>query len=79
MFDAAGGVRLSFFAYVPTFPNGVRVGATDADNDGRVEILTGTGLGAGPHVKRFRADLVELDSFFALAPTFMGGVFVSGV
>jgi len=79
VFDAAGGVRLSFFAYVPTFPNGVRVGATDADNDGRVEILTGTGLGAGPHVKRFRADLVELDSFFALAPTFMGGVFVSGV
>ena len=78
-FDAAGTVRLSFFAYVPTFRNGVRVSALDADNDGRVEILTGTGPGVGPIVNRFRADLLLLDSFFALAPTFTGGVFVAGL
>src|SRR5262249_23728593 len=56
-FDAPGALRLSFLAYVPGFSGGVRVGAIDADNDGRAEILTGTGPGAGPHVKKFRLDL----------------------
>jgi hypothetical protein len=34
-------------------------------------------VGASPHVKRFDgATLALLDSFFAFAPTFTGGVFV---
>jgi len=74
---ASGELLDSFYAYGASFGGGVRVGAQDIDGDGRADILTGVGPGAGPHVKAFRAaDLAELDSFFAWSPALAGGVFV---
>jgi hypothetical protein len=77
-----GDLLLSFFAYDPGFPNGVRVAAADFDLDGDAEIITAAGLGGGPHVRVFDGTTGQqvagpLGSFFAYAPSFTGGVFVS--
>jgi hypothetical protein len=80
----------SFYAYAPTFTGGVSVAAGDIDGSGRADIITGAGPGGGPHVKVFSgADIIlgsgteanavadPLQSFFAYAPTFNGGVSVA--
>lgn len=79
VFDGlTGDLYSSFFAY-GGFSGGVRVAAGDLDGDGLAEIVTGTGPGAGPHVKVFRADGGELQSFFAFGPSFTGGIYVAAV
>ena len=50
------------------------------NGDGYADLITGTGVGGGPHIKVF--DLrggqpVTIASFFAFEPTFMGGVYVA--
>lgn len=73
-----GTVLDNFFAYDPRFTCGVRVAAGDLNDNGRVDIVTGAGLGGGPNVKVFRGtDLALLDSFFAYGQNFSGGVFVA--
>jgi hypothetical protein len=75
---ATGEERMSFFAYAPGFVGGVRVALGDVNNDGTFDVITGTGPGAGPHVKVFDGRTGrELYSFFAYAPTFAGGLTVS--
>jgi hypothetical protein len=66
-----------FFAYDVGFTGGVRVAAGDLDGDGIVDIVTGTGVGAG-HVKAFRG--TDLDPFKSVLPygvNYTGGVFVA--
>jgi len=68
----------SFFAYSPNFHGGVFVAAGDLNADGKAEIITGAGPGAGPNVKVFDgATLQAIDSFFAYDPQFQGGVRVA--
>jgi hypothetical protein len=65
----------SFFAYGSGFIGGVYVAGGDVNGDGRADIVTGAGPGAGPHVKAFSGSTgAELDSFFAYSPSFSGGV-----
>jgi hypothetical protein len=73
-------VLQSFFAYDPNFTGGVQVGALgDINGDGKGEIVTGAGPGGGPQVNIIDgSNLATLDSFFALSPAFMGGVYVGG-
>jgi hypothetical protein len=74
---ATSALLASFFAYDASFNGGVRVDAVDVNGDRKADVVTGAGPGAGPHVKVFRAtDLLLLDSFFATAASFTGGVFV---
>src|SRR5262249_14133401 len=40
------------YPYGPQFLGGVRVAATDVNNDGLAELLVGAGIGGSPHVKR---------------------------
>jgi hypothetical protein len=79
VFDGTNGNELaSFFAYPPTFAGGVYVAAGDVNGDGVVDIITGAGAGAGPHVKIFDGtDRSELASFFAFDAGFTGGVRVA--
>jgi len=74
------GTNLSFFAYSSAYTGGVRVAIGDVNGDGYADLITGTGVGGGPHIKVF--DLrggqpVTIASFFAFEPTFMGGVYVA--
>ncbi|MEI7852465.1 MAG: VCBS repeat-containing protein [Planctomycetota bacterium] len=74
------GTNLSFFAYSPLYTGGVRVALGDVNGDGIDELITGTGVGGGPHIKVFNlqgGQPVEIASFFAFEPTFMGGVNIS--
>jgi hypothetical protein len=45
-----GAVLQSFYAYQPTFSGGVYVAAGDINNNGQMDIITGPGIGAGPHL-----------------------------
>jgi hypothetical protein len=64
----------SFFAYASTISSGVYVAGGDIDGDGFDEIITGTGPGSAPHVKAFDAFGQAIQSFFAFAPSYGGGV-----
>ncbi len=67
----------SFFAF-PGFGGAVFVAAGDINGDGRPEIITGVGPGAGPHVKAFSGtNGAQIASFFAYESNFSGGVFVA--
>src|SRR5207247_4495736 len=79
VFDGANlNVILSFLAYDPTYTGGVRVAAGDVNGDGVADIITGAGPGGAPHVKVFDGTNGSLlQSFFAYAPGFTGGVYVA--
>jgi hypothetical protein len=69
----------SFFAYSSNFTGGVRVTAADVTGDGKADIITGAGVGGGPHVLVFNgATEAPVYSFMAFDPTYSGGVYVSG-
>jgi uncharacterized repeat protein (TIGR01451 family) len=54
VFNAANGsVLQSFFAYDLTFHGGVFVASGDFNNDHHADIVTGPGIGGGPHVRVF--------------------------
>jgi hypothetical protein len=84
---ANGSLLASFFAYYPSFSGGVTVAAGDLNGDGSADLVTGAGLGGGPHVKVFdgaslavggsgaaQAIANPLASFFAYDSAFSGGV-----
>ncbi len=68
----------SFFAMPSTFTGGLFVAAGDVNNDGFADIVVGADAGGGPQVSVFSGrDGSLLYSFFALSPTFTGGVRVA--
>jgi len=72
------GAPREFFAYASGFNGGVRVGFTDRNNDGILDIVTGSGPGGGPHVKIFDGRTLQvIDSFFASNPNDTSGVYVN--
>ena len=76
VFDGATGAELrTFFAYAADFTGGVNVAAADVTGDGRADIITAPASAGGPHVRVFDgATGAEVASFFAYAPTVVGGV-----
>ena len=82
VFDGANNARVrDFFAYTQSFLGGVNVAAIDINGDRIDEVVTGAGVGGGPHVKAFdvRTDtIVERGSFFAFDGAFRGGIVVAG-
>ena len=72
-----------FMAYDSSFRGGVRVAAADFNNDGFDDIVTGAGIGGGPHVKVFNMQqptngtFALITQFMAFDASFRGGVFVA--
>jgi hypothetical protein len=62
-----GQVIRSFMAYDPRFTGGVYVGAGDVNHDGFADIITGPGVGGGPHLRVFNSTgtglLVDTNAF----------------
>jgi hypothetical protein len=78
VFGADGTYAYGFFAYDPSFRNGVRVTAGDLDGNGTAEIITGTNPGGGPVVEIFDGRSgVRVDGFLAGPADSRGGVEVS--
>lgn len=67
-----------FFAYDKNFRGGVSVAVMDLNGDATKEIITGAGIGGGPHVRVFSKDGKPLiGGFFAYDDNFRGGVNVA--
>lgn len=77
MFGPEGAVA-GFMAYAENFRGGVTVARVGDDILGPNLIAVGAGPGGGPHVQVFDPDGTSLDSFYAYAPNFTGGVWVAG-
>jgi hypothetical protein len=77
IFDSSGNLKNQFFAYDPKFRGGVNVAVGDIDGDGRKEIITGAGIGGGPHIRIFNEQGELKGQFFAYDSKFRGGVDVA--
>jgi hypothetical protein len=78
VFDAVTSAEIrSFLAFSPTLVAGVRVAGVDLNGDGRAEILTSGGDGAGPEVRIYdgQSGLLSV-TFLAYTPSMTGGVYV---
>ncbi len=73
-----GAIRSTFQPYGAAYNKGINLAVGDLENDGRVEIVTGTKNGGGPQVRIFNKDgkLIH-PGFFAFHPDFRGGVNVT--
>jgi hypothetical protein len=78
MYNDDGSLHTRFAPYTESYNHGINISVGDIENDGSVEIVTGTESGGGPHVRVFNADGVLINpGFFAYADSFRGGVNVS--
>jgi hypothetical protein len=77
VFEPGGSFLIEFDAYAATYNRGIFVDAGDIDGDGEDEIVTGTDIGGGPHVRVFDGGGRVKGSFFAYDEAFRGGVRVA--
>jgi hypothetical protein len=68
----------AFYALPSNFTGGMFIAAGDLNGDGKADIIVGAEKGGAPEVNVFNgADQRSLGAFFALSPTFSGGVRVA--
>lgn len=78
VYETDGSLYAQFAPYGDQYHKGVNLAVGDIENDGSVEIVTGTQRGGGPHVRVFNKDGVLINpGFFAYAKNFRGGVNVA--
>jgi len=73
------GNTVSFFAYSPSFTGGVRIAMGDVNGDGYTDLVTGVGIGGGPHIKVWDISSgapIQVASFFAFESAFTGGLYL---
>ena len=77
-FSANGTPLAGFFAYGQNFTGGVHVAAGDLVGDTKAEIVTGPGIGGGPHVRVFNGSGTPTGAgFYAYSAEFTGGTMVA--
>lgn len=78
IYETDGSLHATFAPYGEHYDKGINIAVGDIENDGSVEIVTGTENGGGPHVRVFNKDGVLINpGFFAYAKNFRGGVNVA--
>jgi len=79
IFRQDGSLAFTFYAYAPSYGQGINVAACDITGDGKNEIITGTQFGGGPHVRIFDGNGNDLadGGWFAYNKFFRGGVNVA--
>ena len=76
VFSKTGEYLSGFFVYSQSFRKGISLDCGDLDHDGTAEIITGAGVGGGPHVRVFdgQGNVKFTPGFFAFDQSFRGGV-----
>jgi len=70
-----GTVEKTFAPYTETYTQGINLAIGDLENDGTIEIVTGTENGGGPHVRVFNSEGELINpGFFPYNEAFRGGV-----
>jgi len=77
VYEPTGRFLGEFDAYAETYDKGIFVAGGDVNGDGVAEIITGTDVGGGPHVRVFTGSGVLDYDFFAYNEEFRGGVRVA--
>ncbi|KKW32888.1 MAG: hypothetical protein UY76_C0014G0001, partial [Candidatus Uhrbacteria bacterium GW2011_GWA2_52_8d] len=78
IYDDDGSLHAQFAPYTANYDRGINISVGDIENDGSVEIVTGTESGGGPHVRVFNSNGMLINpGFFAYADSFRGGVNVA--
>jgi hypothetical protein len=78
IYGADGVRRASFKPYGEKYTSGINFALGDMDNDGALEIVTGTGPGGGAQIRVYEANGTPVGAgFFAYDPGFRGGVNVA--
>jgi hypothetical protein len=76
LYDGSTGAELrTWFAFEPEFRGGLQVAAADFNGDGFADIVVAPDEGGGPIIRGYDGrTLQESINFFALDPTFRGGL-----
>ena len=78
VFGVDGKARFSFLAFEASFTGGVRVATADFNGDLTDDIVVAAGAGGAPRVRVLSGTTgEELANYFAYAPDFRGGAFVT--
>lgn len=79
VFTVDGTLQTQFLAYSTGVRGGVKVASCDLDNDGKAEIITGTGEKSSPQVRTFdgAGNPVFTPGFYAFSKSSRGGVNVA--
>ncbi|NQV90370.1 VCBS repeat-containing protein [Candidatus Uhrbacteria bacterium] len=78
IYNSDSSLHVKFAPYTETYSRGINISVGDIEDDGSIEIVTGTENGGGPQVRVFNADGVLINpGFFAYADSFRGGVNVA--
>jgi hypothetical protein len=77
VYSGTGKTLKRFMAYAKTLRGGYSVFAADINGDGLAEIVTAPGAGMGPQVRTFNQAGTALKSFFPLAQSFRGGLWIA--
>ncbi len=77
IFSDSGQLVGQFLSYASGFHGGVSLAVGDVDGDGRDEIVTGAGIGGGPHVRVFNDRGEVQKQFFAYEKEFRNGIEVA--
>ena len=74
IFDHRAKLKNSFLGYDNSWQAGVNISAGDINNDGVAEIILSAYPGGAPHIRIFNLAGNILESFYAFAENFTGGV-----
>ncbi|MFA6391415.1 MAG: L,D-transpeptidase family protein [Patescibacteria group bacterium] len=77
VFDASGQMKRNLNMYSNDYAGGLSVASCDVDDNGKNEIIVGSGPGAEPNVKIIWPYSTKVTSFLAYADTFRSGITVA--